>query len=459
MRNESRAVVIGGSMAGLVAARVLAERVGQVSIIDRDTLPLTAVNRTAVPQGRHAHGLLAAGERILRDLFPGLMEELVEGGAQAVTMDDARWWQMNGYRTHAPGAPDGTLFSRPLLEAVVRQRVAQLPNVSFHRAAAAGLEYRDARVIGVHVVGDDGAAIVPADLAVDCSGRGSRAARWLTDIGYPEPAVARVQVDVRYASRLYRRTPGLRADHSWYVTIGDPACSKRVGVAFPIEGDRWIVTLAGSHGDHPPTDDEGYLAWARTLPTGDIADLIRDEEPLGQIVTHRLPSSQWRHFEKLPSHPTGFVALGDSVCSFNPIYGQGMSSAAQQAVALGRAIDRHEIDGAGIPRAFYRAAAKIIANPWAIAAGADFAFPETTGPKPPMTDVINRYVAKAIVAAQHDGVVATAMWEVQNLLSPPQSLMRPTVVARVVRAARRGPAIEHLAAPTAASLPTPSRAS
>ena len=225
MRNESRAVVIGGSMAGLVAARVLAERVGQVSIIDRDTLPLTAVNRTAVPQGRHAHGLLAAGERILRDLFPGLMEEFVEGGAQAVTMDDARWWQMNGYRTHAPGAPDGTLFSRPLLEAVVRQRVAQLPNVSFHRATAAGLEYRDARVIGVHVVGDDGAAIVPADLAVDCSGRGSRAARWLTEIGYPEPAVARVQVDVRYASRLYRRTPGLRADHSWYVTIGDPACS------------------------------------------------------------------------------------------------------------------------------------------------------------------------------------------------------------------------------------------
>ena len=219
------------------------------------------------------------------------------------------------------------------------------------------------------------------------------------------------------------------------------------------------MTLAGSHGDHPPTDDEGYLAWARTLPTGDIADLIRDEEPLGPD-RHPPPAVQpMASLREVALSPNRFRCTRRLRLQFQPDLRP-----------------RHELRGPTgrrarprnrpprnrrrrNTRAFYRAAAKIIANPWAIAAGADFAFPETTGPKPPMTDVINRYVAKAIVAAQHDGVVATAMWEVQNLLSPPQSLMRPTVVARVVRAARRGPAIEHLAAPTAASLPTPSRAS
>jgi 2-polyprenyl-6-methoxyphenol hydroxylase-like FAD-dependent oxidoreductase len=432
------AVVIGASMAGLLAARVLADRFDQVTVVDRDDLPDGAVSRKGVPQGRHAHGLLASGELVLRNLFPGLMEELVTAGAERVTVRQARWWQYGGYRVGCP-APEGTFLSRPFLEAGVRQRVLSLPNVTLLRTAAYGLDLADGQVTGV-VTGDaDGTVTLPARFTVDASGRGSRVAHWLAEAGYPEPPVARVQMDMTYATRLYRRTAGRLPDGTWIVTISDPEQSGRLGVAFPIEGDRWIVTLAGFHGDSAPADDAGYLAFAESLPTGEVAGIIRDEEPAGDIVAHRLPSNQWRHLEKVKRHPCRFLAMGDAICSFNPVYGQGMSSAALQAVALGTCLDRYGPASDGLPRDFYRAAAKIIANPWAIAAGGDFCYPQTTGPKPPLVDTLNRYVKKAVIAAQHDPAVATAIYQVQNLLAPPPSLMKPPVMVRVLRSARKGP--------------------
>ena len=332
----------------------------------------------------------------------------------------------------------------------MRQRVLSLPNVTLLRAAAYGLDVRDGHVTGV-VTGDAGGpATVPAQFTVDTSGRGSRVGHWLREAGYPEPPVAQVHIDMTYATRLYRRTAGRLPDGTWIVTISDPDQSKRLAVAFPIEGGRWIVTLAGFHGDNAPADDAGYLAFAESLPTDEVAGIIRDEEPAGPIVTHRLPSNQWRHFEKVQRHPGRFLAMGDAICSFNPIYGQGMSSAALQAVALGTCLDRYGPASDGLPRRFYHATAKIIANPWAIAAGGDFCYPQTTGPRPPLVDRLNRYVKKAVIAAQHDPAVATAMYQVQNLLAPPPSLMKPPVMMRVLRSARKGPTGGAVSAPAAA---------
>jgi 2-polyprenyl-6-methoxyphenol hydroxylase-like FAD-dependent oxidoreductase len=340
----------------------------------------------------------------------------------------------------APDAPSATFFSRPFLEAGVRARVEALPNVTFRPGSVQGLTARGPVVNGVSVDVDGTRTTLPATLVVDTSGRSSHVERWLDAVGATAPPVDRVQVDMAYASRMYTRTPGNLPDRSWFVTISDPAESRRFAVAFPIEGDRWIVTLAGCHGDHPPTDDDAHLGFAESLPTKDIAGIIRAEQPLGPVVPYRLASSQWRRFDKLREHPVGFVALGDSICSFNPIYGQGMSSAAQQAMVLGHCIDRVGPASPALPRRFYKQARKVIANPWSIAAGGDFVFPETTGPKPPGTDVVNRYVAKVIVASQRDVRVANALWHVQGLLAPPPSLMKPTLALRVLRAARRGPA-------------------
>jgi 2-polyprenyl-6-methoxyphenol hydroxylase-like FAD-dependent oxidoreductase len=437
---ERQVVVVGASMAGLLAARVLADHADSVIVVDRDVLPAGPEARKGVPQGRHAHGLLPSGERVVADLFPGLLEDLVAAGAQRVTTTDGRWWQGGGYRIDCPDAPSATFFSRPFLEWGVRRRVEALPNVSFLRASARRLVAAGDRVVAVEIEAEDGSqSSLRADLSVDASGRGSIASRWLEELGYAAPAVDQVRIDMAYASGVFTRTPGRVPDRSWYVTIGDMPRSKRFGVAFPIEDDRWIVTVGGCHGDHPPTDADGHLAFVESLPAGDIADVVRNEERLGPLVPHRLPSNQWRHFDALDRHPAGFLALGDSICSFNPVYGQGMSSAAQQAAALAACVGRSGIGDARLWAAFYREAKKVIASPWAIAAGADFVFPETTGPKAPGTDLINRYLAKVAVASQHDVKVATALWDVQGLLAPPPSLLKPSTVVRVLRAARRGP--------------------
>ncbi|HUE60698.1 MAG TPA: hypothetical protein VMO88_14050 [Acidimicrobiales bacterium] len=436
-------------MAGLLAARVLADRVDDVTIVERDELPEEPVSRKGVPQGRHAHGLLPSGEMVLRDLFPGIMEDLEAGGAQRSTAGSVKWWQFGGYRVEVPELR-GMFFSRCFLEDTVRKRVLAIPGVSLVSAGVRGLAVEAGQVRGVVAEADGQSRQIPADLVMDASGRGCQAARWLESAGYPVPDVAQVTVEMAYATRLYRRTPGRMPDETWMITIGDPDGSRRFGVAFPIEGPRWIVTLGGVHGDRAPTDDDGFLRFAETLPTGDVADVILNEEPLTPIVTHRLPSNQWRHFEKLDRQLPGFLAIGDAICSFNPIYGQGMSSAALQAVALGSSIDADGIDSPSLGNRFYKAAAKVIANPWAIAAGGDFAFPETTGPRPPMVDRINSYVKKVVIAAQYDPVVARAIWDVQGLLAPPPSLMKPQIMVRVLRTARKGPrglAVSRVGAP------------
>ena len=435
---ERRAVVVGASMAGLLAARVLADRADRVTIIERDELPDEPADRKGVPQGRHAHGLLPSGEQVLRDLFPGVMEELEAGGAQRTSTSSVKWWQFGGYRVDSPGRT-GMFFSRCFLENTLRKRVLALPGVSLASGGAEALITDPRRATGVSIESDGQLREIPADLVVDASGRGCQAARWLEAAGYPAPDVAQVTIDMAYATRLYRRTPGRMPDDTWMITVGDTDGNRRFGVAFPIEGPRWIVTLAGVHGDRAPTDDQGFLEFAQTLPTGDVADVIGNEEPLTPAVTHRLPSNQWRHFEKVDRHLPGFLAIGDAICSFNPIYGQGMSSAALQAVALGSSIDSLGIDSPSLASRFYKAAAKIIANPWAIAAGGDFAFPETTGPKPPLVDRINGYVRRVIIAAQYDPVVAGAMWDVQGLVAPPPSLMKPQIMVRVLRTSRKGP--------------------
>jgi 2-polyprenyl-6-methoxyphenol hydroxylase-like FAD-dependent oxidoreductase len=307
---------------------------------------------------------------VIRELSPGLIEQLIVDGAQRVTTNSGRWWQASGYRISISQPEEATFCSRPFLERGVRGRIEELPNVRLMKGSARQLVMTDGRVQGVAV--DTGNGVpepMAADLVIDATGRGSEASGWLEALGYEAPPAADVHIDMAYSSRLYRRTAGRVADGTWYVTIPEPQETKRIAVAFPIEADRWIVTLAGCHGDRAPTEDAGYLTFAESLPTYGIADIIRNEEPAGPIVTYRLPSSQWRHFDRLKRHPAGFLAIGDSICSFNPIYGQGMSSAAQQAIALGECIDRVGIGSAELWRSFYKKAKKVIANPAANRSG------------------------------------------------------------------------------------------
>ena len=434
----NRAVVVGAGMTGLLAARVLSDMFDSVLVIDRDDFADASEARGGVPQGRHVHGLLASGERFLGHAFPGLIEELVAGGAVRVGASDLHWWQYGGYRV--PGAwPDVTFCSRPFLEHGVRRRVSSLSRVAITKGVVRSLGIQDGQIAAVIADRGGGSEAIPADLVVDASGRASRAVDWLEAGGFPTPDVDAVHVDIRYVSRLYSRTSGRLPDSSTFVIFGDPGKTKRSGFAVPIEKSRWIVSLVGCHGDRAPADEAGYLRYADSLPADDIADIIRHEEPLAPIVTYRLPSSQWRHFEKVRYHPAGFLAMGDAICSFNPIYGQGMSVAAMQCAALVSCIERVGLGSPQLAHAFYRSAAKIISDPWTIAVTGDFAYPETTGPRAPFTNVSNRLAKSACIAAQRDPVVAAALMKAGNLLAPLTSLMRPNVLLRILHAARGGP--------------------
>jgi 2-polyprenyl-6-methoxyphenol hydroxylase-like FAD-dependent oxidoreductase len=205
---------------------------------------------------------------------------------------------------------------------------------------------------------------------------------------------------------------------------------------FPVEGDRWIVSLGGWMNDHAPTDEQGFLEYAANLPAPDIYNLMSQSEPLSDINPYKFTSSLRRHYEKLTRFPEGYLALGDAICSFNPTYGQGMTSAAMQAAALDTLLAERHDNLSGLASAFFKRAAKIVDTPWQLAVGEDFRFPQTTGPKPAGTDFINRYVAQVHRATRFDAEVCRAFLKVMNLLEPPSSLMMPGMLLRVLRVSR-----------------------
>jgi 2-polyprenyl-6-methoxyphenol hydroxylase-like FAD-dependent oxidoreductase len=435
-RVGARAVVVGASMAGLCAARVLAERFDEVVVLDRDALPEGATWRHQVPQGRHPHLLLVAGTRLLEGWFPGIVHELGQHGAIDVDLCRDVYWFQSGGAWRRPASPlSSPAMSRPLLEWSVRRRLSTLPNVVIRQET--GVDVLDVGPSGARISGvrtSDGARLA-CDLVVDATGRRARSLQWLEQIGYAPPPVSVVEVGTRYVTQVYRRTEQPTRDWKVAAVVDDPA-AKRLAMALPFEGDRWFVLFGGINGEVAPTDPVEALAYARSFPSPVIAELIEASEPVGEAVTHRFPANQRRHVERLRRFPLGWVPLGDAVCSFNPIYGQGMTSAAQQAQALGAQLDRSgAVDGA-FARRYFRAASRIVATPWSIAVGGDFVYDGTTGKKPAGTDLINRYLERGNVAAQHDDVVSRRMTEVLAMVRRPEALLAPPFVARVLWATR-----------------------
>jgi 2-polyprenyl-6-methoxyphenol hydroxylase-like FAD-dependent oxidoreductase len=452
--SQHHAVVIGASVAGLFSARVLADHFTKVTVLDRDTLPAQAASRKGVPQGRHAHALLSAGQKTLVRLFPGLIEELRADGAAQINFNEGRWHQAGGYRAHVDMERAAISASRPLLEHHLRRRVAALPNVRIMAGVSVdGLLYDGRRVRGVQVCEGTTLSGLTGDLVVDCSGRSSRAGAWMEQIGYPSPDVENVRCDLVYSTRIFRRSPG-DMDATFAITIESPPTGTRAAFVVPIEGDRWMITLADRFSP-PPTDEMSFRAFAVSLPAPETSQIVTRAEALSPVMTHRQLSSQRRRYEKLRRVPAGFVTLGDSICSFNPLYGQGMSSAALQATALADAVARYGIADDRLPNRFYRQAAKVIANPWKIAVGADFAYPETTGPKPIGTDLMNRYIARVLLASRVSSRVNGAMLQVQQLTAPPSSLLRPSMVRAVRKAAREVERQMAEPAPAAPASPAP----
>jgi 2-polyprenyl-6-methoxyphenol hydroxylase-like FAD-dependent oxidoreductase len=434
-----RAVVLGASMAGLLAARVLTDSYGQVTVMDRDQLPETPMHRRGVPHGRHVHALLAAGQQALEELFPGLTAELVAHGASAGDVLANGRWYLNGHRLRqAPTGLVALCASRPLLEGHVRARVRALSNVRFlDRCDTLGLATTPdgRRVTGVRVLpradGNAGAEqVLGADLVVDATGRGSRTPVWLEALGYARLQSEQVRIGLGYATRTYRLPPDALGGDLGMLHAATPP-HPRAGALLLLEGGRWMVTLAGILGDYPPTDPDGFLAFARSLRFPDLYQAIRDGEPLDAPVAFRFPASVRRRYERLDRFPDGLLVVGDAVCSFNPIYGQGMSVAAVEALLLRRHLERGVVPQ---PRRFFGDLARTVDVPWEIAVGGDLVFPGVQGRRTLKVRLVNAYLARLHAAAGHDARLAGAFLRVAGLVAPPESLLRPGVVLRVLRA-------------------------
>jgi len=435
---SARAVVIGGSMAGLLAARVLSDAYAEVTVIERDRLPESPEHRRGTPQARHAHALLARGQQALEELFPGVTAALAARGAPTGDMlRDARL-HFSGHRLRrATSGMRLVSASRILLEDEVRRRVRTLPGVTFApRSDVVGLTTvrSGERITGVRVLrrADGSAAEVhDADLVIDAAGRGSRAPVWLETLGCGRPELDRVRMDLYYTSRRYRLRPDALGGDLASVQAATPT-HPRAGVLARLERDQWLLTLAGILGDKPPTDPDGFLAFARSLSFPDIYEAIRDGAPLDEPSRYHFLESARRRYERMTRLPDGFLPLGDSLCSFNPVYGQGMTVAALQALVL-----QHHLRRPGSPstRRILRDFARVVDTPWHMARGADLAFPGIPGHRSWPQRFIGSYIARLHAAAEHDARLATAFVRVSGLVDQPSALLRPGVVLRVLRAA------------------------
>jgi 2-polyprenyl-6-methoxyphenol hydroxylase-like FAD-dependent oxidoreductase len=428
--DRKHAIVLGGSMAGLLASRVLSDHFEGVSLIERDALPGLAQQRRGVPQGRHTHGLLASGRNVLEKLFPGISETLLKAGA--VTGDivrDSRWFFEGACLSRPPSGLNGLLMTRPLLEAAVRERVLANPKVVRCDELAGEelvVDRQSGRVTGVRASGQ----VLLGDLVVDATGRGSRSPQWLEELGYKKPVEDVVQVGLGYTTRFFRRKPtDLNGDTA--VVIPPTPKGKRGGVMLAQEGDRWTVTLIAHFGNYAPEELDGFAAFARTLPAPYIHEVVSRNEPLGEAASARFPANIWRRYELLQRFPAGYLVFGDAICSFNPIYGQGMSVAALQAIELENTLVSGDGDLA-LAKTFFRRAAKVIEIPWTIAVGNDLRIPEAVGRRTAGVKLFNWYISKLHIAAHTDPVAALAFHRVGNLLAPPPSIMRPCVAVRVL---------------------------
>jgi 2-polyprenyl-6-methoxyphenol hydroxylase-like FAD-dependent oxidoreductase len=442
---DRHALVLGGSIAGLLAARVLADHVGRVTIVERDVPPATPSPRKGAAQARHVHVLLTRGQQVLERLFPGLGDELAAAGAVSLDwINDAAWLTGGGWGRRFPSALRGYSCSRDLLEWVLRRRLLANPRVTLLGGyeAAGLLGQAGGAVTGARMRPVDGGPVIElaADLVVDATGRGSRAPRWLADLGYDAPAETVVNAFLGYTSRLYHQPAAPAGDWLGLYIQSDPPRTTRGGLILPIEGDRWLVTLGGASKDYAPTDEAGFLDFARSLASPALYEAIAAAMPAGPITTYRATENRLRHYERLRRWPAGFAVTGDAACAFNPVYGQGMTAAALGALALDACLRRAARDGdwAGVGWRFQRALARANQTPWLLATGADYRLPATTGARPPSSmRVVHRYLDRVMAAASRDDAVRLALMEVLHLLRPPASLFRPAIAWRVLRAGGR----------------------
>ncbi|MCQ9185118.1 pyridine nucleotide-disulfide oxidoreductase [Streptomyces sp. IBSBF 2953] len=462
------AVVLGGSHAGMLAARALSGFADRVVVIERDVLPEGPAPRKGLPQARHAHMLWSGGVRAVEELLPGVTEALRDAGARRspVTTDMVVMGPRGWFRRW-PESHHVILAGRDLLDATIRARVLADERIELLAGAeATGLVGDAGAVTGVRVRtragtgGGDGSGpgsgsgagsgserIVPAALVVDATGRGSRAAGWLQALGLPPVERREVDSGLAYASRLYLAPEQARSGYPIVNVQPDPRDGRpgRAGFLLPIEDGRWIVTLNGTRGGEPTAENEDFERFAREeLRHPVIGELLERAEPLSDVSYTRATANRRSYYERMTAWPENFAVLGDALAAYNPLYGHGLAVAAQSAVALREAVRRHGWGSAGLSRRVQRALARPAGAAWDLAVGQDVFYPGATENGPTLRDrLLAAYVGRLMLTATGSGRIARRVTDVTSLERGPQVLLTPGVLL----AATAGPLKRPLTGP------------
>lgn len=436
-QHGERAVVLGGGMAGLLAARVLSDAYTEVVVVDRDALTGTTGARNGAPHGRHAHCLVARGQQIFEELLPGLTQGMDDAGVILGDFNGQIQWHFNGQRL---AASDSGLIcvssGRPILEASVRKAVQAIPNVRFieqHDIVGLATTPDAKRVTGARIQRQEQGSspeVVTADLVIDITGRGSRMPAWLRELGYQAPPEDTIKIDLAYTTRHYRFKTNPFTKDIAINQAATPAFPRGVFCYLLPDRETVELSLTGVLGDHPPTDPEGFHAYIESLPLPMHYEWVRDAEPVDEPVRFRFPASVWRHYEALTAFPDGLLVMGDAVCSFNPVYAQGMTVAGLEALTLRKHLESPEPVN---PAAFFGEIAGQIAGPWQFSALVDLGYPGVPGERTEEVNQVNAYIPAVLAAAAHDPVVTDAFLRVAGMVAEPMSLMAPPIMERVMQ--------------------------
>ncbi|GAA5266521.1 hypothetical protein ACOSOMT5_P2949 [Acidiphilium sp. MT5] len=431
--NQRRAIVVGSGIGGLAASAALAENFSEVFVLERDTLPLGAMSRAGVPHGKQPHVLLLGTQRALEDLFPGFERDLGAAGAVPLNLEfdgSMNWPRVGSF----PRRDFGMTFyaaSRPLVENTLARRVSALPNVKIMQNCRCDRFVSESeRVFAVSYAERGGESkILHADLIVDATGRHSKLTLdAIATMGLEPPEETEIDIDIAYTTAIYKIPEGASFDWKYSYVLANPPDDGRSALLIPIEGGRWMVTLVARHGQRVPSDPDGFVGFAKALRTPLIFDAIKNAELLEPLSNFVVRGSRWRHFERLGRFPSGLLPIGDTICGFNPVYGQGMCVAAQQAVLLRNLLGQSHRE---IHDSFFAALPSIIAPAWSSSI-ADFAYPKTGGVRPADLDARLRFSAGIVRLAASDASVHKLFVEVFNMLRSPAIFQEPDLRERIL---------------------------
>ncbi len=422
-----RAVVIGSSMAGLLAARACADHFKEVLLVEQDTIDQTGSHRKGVPQDHHVHILLTRGYRALEAYFPEVIPQLKERGAIAGDLGQLlKWHCEGGYRPRCLTGMQTMMLSRPLLEHTVREALLSYDNVQLMAGTKCQGFLREGNsVIGIATNKGN----LQAELTIDTRGMASKLSAELEDMGYSRPVEEKVRVNVKYTSCLFPRPEG----YTTFLNINTSApLNSKHGTIQPIENGRMILTVQGRSNDEAPRDTTSLKEYTRALENLEIYEMVKDLTPLSDVRSYHIPYVRWIHYERMKEFPEGLLPLGDAVCRLNPVYGQGMSSAAIQAQVLEEVLQKkgHQ----SIWKTYFRRVAGAVKTPWELTVTEDFKFPETQGVPPKMPSFLLKYFNKLNRVVNQDEVIYRSFAKVLNMMSEPTILLRPSIVWRVLRA-------------------------